>query len=236
MIILDFIFGWLLRLPSDLTILALALLTGGVLTLVRKWTSNQELLARAAADNKRLAILIKEAKRAGNKEALARFRLTKAQVGMLKFKQEGKPLLVSLVPIALLATWALARLEFLPPQPGETISAVATAPVSAAGEVVYLVPAEMVKATDGWVKQFAVTGNEATARWQLQFASAEKAGQLIVRRATGGAAQLKLELRERRLFGIVPGLPRIGLPAWLVGYLLIVIPLVPFIKKILRIH
>jgi hypothetical protein len=236
MILLDFMFGWLLRLPSDLTILTLALLTGVVLTLVRKWTCNQELLARAAADNKRLATLIKEAKRDGNKEALARYRLTKAQVGMLKFKQEGKPLLVSLVPVALLATWALARLEFLPPQPGETITAVATAPVSAAGEVVYLVPADGVTARDGWVKQFAVTGNEATARWQLQFASADKAGPLTVRRATGATAQLNLELRERRLFGIVPGLPRIGLPAWLVGYLLVVIPLVPITKKTLRIH
>jgi len=59
--ILDFLFNWLLLLPSDLTIIVTAVLTGTVLTLVRKWTTNQELLGRAAADNQRLSALIKEA-------------------------------------------------------------------------------------------------------------------------------------------------------------------------------
>jgi uncharacterized membrane protein (DUF106 family) len=235
MIILDFIFGWLLRLPSDLTIIVIAVLTGVTLTLVRKWTTNQDLLARAAADNQRLAILIKEAKRAGSKETVARYRLTKAQVGMLKFKQEGKPMLVSLLPIALLATWAFARLEFLPPQPGETVTAVAHAPLSAVGEIVHLVPIPGVTATDGWVKQLTVTGNDASANWQLRFDSVVDPGQVVARR-TAGAVQLELQLRERRLFGIVPGWSNIGLPAWLVGYLLIVIPFVPLLKKLLKIH
>ena len=235
MIILDFLFGWLLRLPSDVTLITVAVLTGAVLTLVRKWTTNQDLLARAAADNKRLAVLIKEAKRTGNKEALARHRLTKAQVGMLKFKQEGKPMLASLLPIALLATWAFARLEFLPPQPGETIAAVAHAPLSAAGEVVHVVPLPGVTATDGWVKQLAAATNDATAVWHLRLGDSADLSQLTVRRATGEVS-LELKLRERRLFGIVPGLPAVGLPAWLVGYLLIVIPFVPLLKWLLRIH
>ena len=159
MILLDYLFGWLLLLPSDLTIIVTALLTGVVLTLVRKWTTNQDLLGRAVADNKRLAALIKEAKRAGDKEAVKRYRLTKAQVGMLKFKQEGKPMLVSLLPIALLATWAFARLEFLPPKPGETVTVVANAPVTQAGEVVHLVPGDGLTATAGWVRCIAWWGS-----------------------------------------------------------------------------
>lgn len=222
MIVLDFIFGGLLRLPSDLTIIVLALLTGVILTFVRKWTTNQDRLGRAVADNKRLRALIKE--------ALARDRLTKAQVAMVKFKQEGKPMLVSLLPIALLVTGAFARLEFLPPQPGETVTAIAHAPVAAAGDLVHLVPAEGVTALDGWMKQLTVTGPEASAVWQLQFA---RLSELTIR---GRDAQLELKLRERRLFGIVPGWPTIGLPAWWVGYLLIVIPFVPLLKKVTRIH
>ncbi len=235
MIILDFIFGWLLRLPSDVTLIVIALMTSGILTLVRKWTTNQDVLGRAAADDERLAVLIKEAKKAGNKEAVARYRVTKAHIGMVKFKQEGKPTLISLLPIALLATWAFARLEFLPPEPGETVVAVATVPVAAAGEIVHLVPVPGVTATDGWVKPLAVADNAATASWQLRIDHAVPADGLVVRRVAGDVP-VELRLRERRLFGVVPGLPVIGLPAWLVGYLLIVILFVPLLKKMLKIH
>jgi hypothetical protein len=233
MIVLDYLFGWLLWLPSDLTIIATALMTGVALTIVRKWTTNQDLLGRAVADNKRLAALIKEAKRTGNKEALARYRVTKAQVGMIKFKQEGKPMLVSLVPIALLATWAFARLEFLPPKPGEVVTVVAHAPVSAAGEVVHLVPGDGLVAVSGWVRKLAVAGDEAQATWRVKADRVLAAEQLMVR---GRDVTVALQLPERKLFGLVPGWPQIGLPAWLVGYLLVVIPLVPALKKLLRIH
>jgi hypothetical protein len=84
------------------------------LPFVRKWTTKQDLLARADVDNKRLAALIKDAMRAGNKKALARYRLTKAQVGMLKFKQEGKPMLVSLLPIGWPAWWVGYLLIVIP--------------------------------------------------------------------------------------------------------------------------
>ena len=235
MIILDFMFGWLLRLPSDVTLIVIALMTSGILTVVRKWTTNQDVLGRVDTDSKRLATLARDAKRAGNKEALARFRKTKAQVGMLKFKQEGKPTLVALLPIALLATWAFARLEFLPPEPGETVVAVASVPVAAAGEIVHLVPVPGVTATDGWVKPLAVADNAATASWQLRIDHAMPADGLVARRAAGDMP-VELRLRERRLFGVVPGLPVIGLPAWLVGYLLIVILFVPLLKKMLKIH
>jgi len=233
MMVLDFIFGWLLRLPSDLTILVIALLTGVVLTLVRKWTTDQGLLARAAADNKRLGQLIKEAKRTGNKEALARYRQTKAQIGMLKFRQEGKPMLVSLVPIALLATWAFARLEFLPPKPGDPVAVVARGPLTAAGEVVHLVPAPGLTVVDGWVRKLAAIGEESQAEWRVQSDAVLSAEHLTVR---GRELQLELRLPERRLFNLVPGWPQYGLPAWLVGYLLIVIPFVPLLKKVLRIR
>jgi hypothetical protein len=232
--ILDFLFNWLLLLPSDLTIIVTAVLTGTVLTLVRKWTTNQELLGRAAADNQRLAALIKQAKRGRDKEALARYRQTKAQVGILKFKQEGRPLLMSLVPIALLATWAFARLEYLPPKPGDAVTVVAHAPVSAAGEVVHLVPGDGLTALNGWVRKLAVTDEEAQAEWSVKADRVLAADQLTVR--GGRDVTLTLRLPERRLFGIVPGWPQLGLPAWLVGYLAIVIPFVPLLKKILKIH
>jgi hypothetical protein len=46
----------------------------------------------------------------------------------------------------------------------------------------------------------------------------------------------EVRLRPVKLFGVVPGVPQIGLAAWMVGYLVIVIPFVPLLKKLLRIR
>ncbi len=52
---------------------------------------------------------------------------------------------------------------------------------------------------------------------------------------SGGRA-LEVRLRPARLFGVVPGIPAVGFQPWLVAYLLITIPLVPLLKRTLRIY
>lgn len=44
--VMDVLLGWLLRLPSDLQLIVVALGSAIILTAVRVWTSNQELLRR----------------------------------------------------------------------------------------------------------------------------------------------------------------------------------------------
>jgi hypothetical protein len=87
---------------------------------------------------------------------------------------------------------------------------------------------------NGWVRKLAVTDEEAQAEWSVKADRVLAADQLTVR--GGRDVTLTLRLPERRLFGIVPGWPQLGLPAWLVGYLAIVIPFVPLLKKILKIY
>jgi hypothetical protein len=229
---LDFLFGWLLRLPPDAALIAVAVLSGTVLTLVRKWTTDQDLLKRAAADNRRLAELMRDAKRVRDKEALARHRATKARVGLIKFKAEGKPLLISLVPIALIAMWAFQNLQFVPPRPGEVVEVVASAPLSAAGEIVHLVPEPGLEAPEGWVRALGPDGGAARATWRVKGDRVLKAEGLTVR---GRDCEVALRLKELKLFGVVPGIPALHLPAWMVGYLLIVLLFVPLFKKIARI-
>ena len=45
-----------------------------------------------------------------------------------------------------------------------------------------------------------------------------------------------VELRPVKLLGIVPGVPRLMLPAWLIGYLILVIPLNLILKKLLGVY
>ena len=91
MSITDFLFGWMLYLPRDLTLFLVGTGTALILTVVRLFTTNQEHLKRCDSDKTRLAVLIKEAKKKKDKEALARYRATKQQIEMKVFQAEGKP-------------------------------------------------------------------------------------------------------------------------------------------------
>ncbi len=45
-----------------------------------------------------------------------------------------------------------------------------------------------------------------------------------------------VELKQVRLFGIVPGVPWLFLAPWLAAYLIIVIPFVFILRRVLRIY
>ncbi len=150
--IFDGLFGWLLLLPRTFALIAVALVTATLITVVRKWTTNQARLRRAAADIRRLNELIRQRKQENEADAVARHRATKAQIGLLKFKAEGLPLVTYLLPLALLATWAFYRLEFYPPRAGEEIQVTAYLPASARDDIVHLVPQPGLHAINGWVQ------------------------------------------------------------------------------------
>ncbi|HUT60009.1 MAG TPA: hypothetical protein VNA25_19360 [Phycisphaerae bacterium] len=258
--VFDTLLGRVLTLPSDAVLLVVAIGSAAILTVVRVFTTDQDLLGRAAADKRRLGVLIREARRRGDAKALKRLRATKPQVAMRTLGSEGLPLLVSLLPIAMLATWCLARLEFHPPQDGEAIRVIAYTPVSAAGGVMHLVPQDGLEA-DAWVQPVAaVAGNSlphGLAAWTLRARAADVPYRLTLRlkhtsverpMRVGGRTYTpalvdhgdglvtEIRMRPLRLLGIVPGIAAIGFPPWLVAYLVIVIPFVFILKRLLRIY
>jgi hypothetical protein len=50
-----------------------------------------------------------------------------------------------------------------------------------------------------------------------------------------GVLSAEVRMRPYRPFGVIPGIPWVGFDPWLVGYLLVAIPLVPLLKWALRI-
>lgn len=258
--LMDFLLGWLLAMPGDVRVFVLAIGTAGILTLARRFTTRQDLLHLADKDAKRLKQLIKEAKRHRDKGAIQRYRATHSMVAMLKLGAEGKPILVSILPIAMLATWAMARMEFHPPQADEPVSVTIYTPVGAAGEVVHLVPEDSV-AADGWVKSVQAVTDEGPphglATWTLRASAADQPRALTFRLKDqtyrhelrvgqriystplidhGGQVLTELSMRPLKLFNVVPGVPGLYLPPWLLAYLLITIPFVFILKKMLRIY
>lgn len=274
----DVLLGWLLEFPRWIGLLVVGLMTAVLLTLIRKWTTNQDRLRRAAADLRRLKELRRAAKDARDVDAVERCNVTKAQISWLKLKAEGWPLLAVLLPVALLATWAFERLAYYPPRDDETIEVVAYLPRSAQDDLMHLVPQPRLRSANGWVQPVRRITNEPTrwdriwatatfsqaatpeaddvAIWRLQADAAREPYPLVFRWKehtferelrvgqriyspvvtvdTVEPITTEVRLRETRLFGI-PGLGA-WLPAWLVGYLVVTIPVVFALKKVLAIY
>lgn len=256
----DLLFGWLLSLPMDLALALVAVGSSTILAVVRRWTTDQDLLARCAADKKRLGELMRDAKTRGDRDAVQRHRATVAKIGLVQMRQEGRPLLAALLPLALLATWAFGRLEFHAPEAGKPVDIVAHFPVSAAGRIVHIVPQDGIESEDGWIKEIreVTVGGQAggEAMWRLKAEKREQPYVLGFRYGkkvyehtmkVGDGTYLpplefhndeflatEVRLRQVKLFGIVPGAPAIGLAPWMVGYLILVLAAFPVVKRVLR--
>jgi len=240
----DAVFGWLLSFSSDATLILIAVLTSLTFVVVRKFTVNQNLARRCRLDKLRLKQLIKQAKMAQNKEALARYRATVAQIGMKLMKLEILPALAALLPVGFLAIWAYERLNYLPPQANQPVEVAFYLPVSACGRLIHISPIPGVSAADGWLRPVTADQDKqgkttnGIARWTLQ---AEKPGDYHLRfhfddkvydhRIAIGARNYsptlksqddkdarfvsQVRLQQRKLFGVVPGTEAIGLPGLL---------------------
>ena len=267
---LDLLLDWLLYLPSDLAILLIALGTSAILTVLRLWTTDQDLLRRVAEDKRRLQKLSREAKSQGDKPAARRYRdnlalITRASLAR-SLRGEGLTLLVSIVPIALLATWCFYRLEYHPPRAGDEVRVMLHAPVSATGQVMHLTPQPGLSASSGWVTRAAVpeaiapeSNNppEAIATWRVKAEASEQHYPLAIRLRNRSLIQpllvgqlhyspavvdhgeryvTEVQMRPVQFLNIVPGVPALALPAWMTAYLLIAILCVTLLKRGLRIY
>lgn len=253
---LDWLFGWILLLPRDLSLLAVAVLTSVLLVGVRRWTTDQQWLTCARADQRVLKKLRREAKQRRDREAMTRYRTLNKRIGLMKLTTEGRPLLWAILPVALLAIWGYGRLSFMPPVSDEFVELRLYHPASATGQLVHLAPSENIS-TDAWIKPLRIDPTNkrfSMATWWIRPTQAgshdlvmssprgrfmhtlsvgTSAPQASLRHPSAeGAIQTELGLQPRRLFGLVPGVPALGMPAWLVGYLVLTIVLIPVTRKV----
>jgi len=251
--VVDSLLGWLLRLPSDVAILGVALISALIITLIRRFTTNQDLLGRIAHDKKRL----RELARSADKEAKQRYRGTRSLVMLKALKAEGWPLLFSLLPVGLLATWCIFRLEYRPPTAADKITVVVETPITKVGLPIHLVPQDGLN-TDGWVRAVEECkeegrGDFGQAKWTLLAKASPQPYSLLFRldkRSYGhplivgqthyatpvdvhsDEVVTYVEMEPVRLFGVVPGIPALAFPPWLVAYLLLTIPCAVLVKRL----
>ena len=150
---MDYVLGWLLYLPRDVAMIGVAVIASVIVVFPRKWVTDQDWLKRADDDQKRLKELKKAAAKKKDKEAVQRHKATISQVQLRAIKYEGKPLLIMLIAMVLIAMWCFGRMGFNPPQGGEAVEVKLHVPSSEIGEIGHLVPVDGIESVDGWVQK-----------------------------------------------------------------------------------
>jgi len=188
-------------------------------------------------------------------------RKQKVEIKALKF--EGKPLLVSLIPIVFIATWCFARIAYLPLKPDKQILIRAYFSIAKVGSYAHIVPKEGMKVGSGWIQRIKESQDNfhkrvnGVAEWDLYCVKKEKPyileiqfdGETYRRELIidgihysnpflvykdKGIESIEVVTEEYKPFGVVKGYK--ALQPWVVGYLILVIPFSYLVKSILHIY
>jgi uncharacterized membrane protein (DUF106 family) len=255
--LLDYPLGWLLSLPRDITIILIALGTSLLLTFVRKWTTDQNMMRRCRDDLARLQVLRQVAKKSGDDSAQKRMQATEGMIKWTQMKAEFLGLVVSILPLGLLATWAYERLDYLPPKVNQTITLKAYFPQSSVDGLTHVVVPLGIESVDSPIQVVQSESGNGVATWNLRLTDAGEREVLIrhrgqtVRHAlrvgdhaydppvvahdNGPILSTEAVLEQPRFLGVVPGIPPIGFAPWLVAYLVLAIILVPCLRRGLKV-
>lgn len=258
---LDALLGWLLWLPRDVALLVVATTTAVVMTLARKWFTNQELLRRCAADVARLKSLLRDARRGQDNPAMKRLRGTMMLVKTTQLRADLRVLAVVIIPVALLAIWAAERFDFLPPRAGEELRLHAYYPLSSTDRITHLVPRQEIDLHSPAVQIVHVDPldeSRAVATWRFVVKEPTDTLALTLRHQHETAThhvrvgrttylparqlqsnhflqESELELRRYSFLGLRPRSDVLGLAPWLWAYLAIAVPLVPLLRWAFRV-
>jgi len=252
----DCLLGWTLHLPRDLALLMVAVVSALLAIVLRRCAANQELLRLAKQDECQLKELIRQARQAGDRPLVRRYRRTRAAVAWIRFTQELRALAVTILPLALLITWATSRMPYLPPQANEPVKLVAWLPASAVEQVLHVVPEEGIDAETGWIQLVQNVEKDGRPRGMAEWTfscqarptdyalkirfrdhvvehplGVGHATYLPGRRTHDCGLETELHYRPYRPLGITSG-KILGLQPWLVAYLAIALLAFCFCKRV----
>lgn len=174
----DAVFGWLLALPRDAALLALVTATILLTVAARRWCADQDRLRRCANDLRVLKSLKRAARQAGMARAeRMRFEQTAARVRLIQLWGDLRVLSLVIVPLLWLATWASARFDYEPLEPGRVYTLTARLPLSSTGRVAHLVPEPWFAPETSLITRAAADPampGWSRADWRVRFADTAK--------------------------------------------------------------
>jgi hypothetical protein len=256
--LLDWLWGWSLYLPRDLTLLAVVFATIGLLLLARRNLNAQDRLRRVQRDLVQLRMLRRVAREADDREALPRLQATAMQLKLIQVRADLIVLAWVLVPLGLLAWWASARLQYLPLQTGAEFSIVASYPASSVERLTYLVPTEGCELLTPALQRVALdgeVGGVVEVQWRVRVTATDSREVRLAihhlgrhvehpvrllspwyREATivhphGGVLATHVSLPPYRFLGWLPGFEAWGISSWMLAYLGLSLLLMPLARR-----
>jgi hypothetical protein len=232
------------------------------MTVARRFITNQNLLRRCADDLRQLKRLAGEAKQSRDKPRRQRLRNTVTMIKQRNLAADLRVLAAVLLPVAALAVWAVERLDYLPPRAGNALTVRALLPISSVDSIAHLVPAngfELQSSAIQLVQADQQSLPVGFAEWKLRPSSAtdelaltiRHRGETAVHRVAIGRrsylppqqlhqnerlTQTEVDLIRYRPLRLPLKTEAIGLPPWMVGYLILTMLAVPLLKRVLRVY
>jgi len=168
-VLCDGALGWTSWLGPVAAVAVVGVLSGVVIILIQKYGSNQGLLGRCREDLKDLKRRIKEAKKAGDKETLARLSGLSRRIGGKYMGRSLLPALWTVPLITVVGLWTGSRLAFVPVRPGDFVEVIAHFEDGASG-FAHVVPGGDLSLEGGAISAVEVPrdGGGRQARWKVR--------------------------------------------------------------------
>lgn len=106
--VLDIIFGPLLRLPAWLSIIILSVLVSFIITIIQKYTTDQKFMKETREQLKKMQKEISEASKKNPKKAL-QLQSKAMELNSKYMMQSFKPMLFTMIPILIIFGWIMAN-------------------------------------------------------------------------------------------------------------------------------
>lgn len=260
--VIDWLLGWTLYLPRDLTLLLVVILTVGIVLFIRRHCTAQDRLARVKRDLVQLRRLRGTARAAGDRQSIQRLDTIATQLKLLTMRADLVVLAWALVPLGLLAWWASARLPYYSPKSGEELTITASYSASSVDRLTYLLPHEGYELLTPAIQRVTMgeeAGTVARVTWKVRVTATEPCEvPLVIQHLEdrvehplklssvqyrdpyqthrgSGVLSTEVSLRAYRFLGVVPGIHAWGIDPWMMSYLALTLVLMPMARRLLRI-
>ncbi len=257
---LDGPLGWLLAIPRDLAVVLFASLTALLMTLARRYVTNQNLLHRCGVDLMRLKALLRASRKSNDKESLSRYRTTMAQIKGIQLAADLRVLVAVIVPLGVLAIWATERFDYLPIAINDDVVIRAHFPVSSIGRIAHVVPdpafelkgspvaivaadsSDPTRAVAEWKMHPRRPGSHAvmirhereTATHTVKFGAATYEPPIQIQKCSR-INSTEVGIRRYLPLGFSLGGNIVNFPPWLMAYLILTLGMTPVIKRLLKV-
>lgn len=258
---LDGPLGWLLMMPRDLAIFVFAALTALLMTVARRYVTNQNLLHRCVVDLKRLKDLLRAARESNDKESVSRYRTTMAQIKGIQLAADLRVLIAVIVPLGVLAIWATERFDYVPIAINDDVVIRVHFPVTSIGRVTHVVPdpafelmgspvaiivadpADPTRAVAEWTMRPRRLGFHAvmirhereTATHTVKFGTATYEPPVQIQKCSR-INSTEVGIRRYLPLGFSLGGNIVNFPPWLMAYLILTLGMTPVIKRLLKVQ